>query len=93
MKNYNEIRGIRSEIDRLDRSLIDLLGQRNEYIRQLVELKTEVGEVWSKERVDEIIKSRVEWAMELGVNASLVEEIYKRIIVDSIIIQIKKMGA
>lgn len=67
---------IRAEIDRLDRQVIALLGQRFAYVKAASKFKTSETSVKAPERFQAMLKQRRTWAQEEGLNADAVEKMY-----------------
>ena len=76
-KECSTIQEIRTEIDRIDRQVIALFGERFQYVQEIVRFKSNEEEVEAKPRYDEVLKIRREWAKENGINPDVVETIYK----------------
>jgi isochorismate pyruvate lyase len=71
------INDIRAAIDRLDRQVIVLLGQRSAYVKAAAKFKTSETTVKSPERVQTMLKQRRIWAEEEGLNADMIETVYQ----------------
>jgi isochorismate pyruvate lyase len=80
---------IRSEIDRIDRHIIDLLGERLLFVREIVKYKSNEEEVKAKDRYKEVLKVRKEWAKEKDLDPEVIAEVYKTIIASFINEQLK----
>jgi isochorismate pyruvate lyase len=76
-KKCSTIQEVRTEIDRIDRQVIALFGERFEYVKEIVRFKSNEEEVAAKPRYDEVLKVRRKWAEENGINPDVVESIYK----------------
>lgn len=70
----------REKIDGVDQAIIELLAQRQFYVDQAVRFKSSVKDVQSPERVDQVIASVRAKAKEQGVNADIVEKMYREMI-------------
>lgn len=71
---------IRAEIDRLDRELLTLMGERFAYIRRMAELKREPGEAYDAGRVDEVLAKVAAEARRQGLDPALMESLWRRLI-------------
>jgi len=72
---------VRNEIDNIDREIVRLLAERLGYVKEVVKYKDPTPEaILATERRDAVLKSRREWAEELGFNPDTTEEIYKILI-------------
>ena len=76
LKECNTLEEVRIEIDKLDDKIVALIGARNSYIKQAARFKDTVDEVKNPERITEIIAKVRHKALELGMSANLLEEIY-----------------
>ncbi|MBE9180352.1 isochorismate lyase [Oculatella sp. LEGE 06141] len=71
---------IRAEIDRLDRQVIALWGQRFAYVKAASRFKTSEASVKAPERVQTVLNQRREWAEAEGLNPDIVEKLYHDLI-------------
>ena len=71
---------IRAEIDRLDRKVIALLGQRFTYVKAAAKFKTSETTVKAPERLQTMLKQRRVWAEEAGLNADAIEKMYQDLV-------------
>lgn len=84
MKSANRcstIEEVRSAIDTIDRELIQLLGKRFQYVKEIIKFKepTEEGIV-ARERYESVIRSRRELALRNGLDQDLIERIYRELL-------------
>lgn len=83
MKAPNEcetMTDIRAEIDRLDRQVIALLGQRFAYVQAASRFKTSATSVKAPERLQTMLEQRREWAEVEGLNPDVIENIYRDLV-------------
>lgn len=71
---------IRTEIDRLDRQVVALLGQRFAYVKAASKFKTSETTVRAPERLQAMLKQRRIWAEEVGLNADVIEKMYQDLV-------------
>jgi isochorismate pyruvate lyase len=71
---------IRAEIDRLDRQVLALLGQRFAYVKAAAKFKTSEITVRAPERLQLILQQRRVWAEEEGLNADAIEKMYQDLV-------------
>jgi isochorismate pyruvate lyase len=83
------IEEIRKGIDNIDRQIIELLGQRAEYVNEIIRFKSNKEEVEAKKRYDEVLRMRRQWATEQNLSPDIIETIYKVLIQHFIDIQIR----
>ena len=74
------IEEIRSEIDRLDRQIIDLFAERFQYVLAIVKFKQTAEDIVAQPRYDEVIATRGQWAAEKGLSAEVIESIYCKLL-------------
>jgi isochorismate pyruvate lyase len=80
MKSPNECNSlseIRSQIDQLDRQIIALLGRRFEYVKEVVNYKSNSSEIIAQERFNEVISSRRQLAIENNLSPDTIEKVYR----------------
>ena len=83
MKAPNEcsnIQEIRLEIDRIDREVIKSIGKRFEYVKAAAKFKTNENSVKAPERLKAMLQERRVWAEEEGVNADVIEKLYRDLV-------------
>ncbi|PZV07894.1 MAG: isochorismate-pyruvate lyase [Leptolyngbya sp.] len=71
---------IRAEIDRLDRQVIALLGQRFAYVKAASKFKTSGAAVKAPDRVQAMLQQRRVWAEAEGLNGDAIEALYSDLI-------------
>ena len=76
LKECKTLEEVRIEIDKLDDQIVELIGNRNSFIKQAAQFKNTVDEVKAPERIDEIIAKVRHKALTMGMSANLLEEIY-----------------
>jgi len=72
-KNIEEIR---NAIDGIDYQIMKLFSERYEFVKEIVKFKTDEASVIAENRQTEVIEKRREWAVELGLNPDLFEDIF-----------------
>ncbi len=71
---------IRAEIDRLDRQVVVLLGQRFAYVKAASKFKTSETTVRAPERLQVMLQQRRVWAEEEGLDADVIEKMYQDLV-------------
>ncbi|APZ42293.1 isochorismate lyase [Acidihalobacter ferrooxydans] len=84
---------IRAEIDRLDRAIVELLGQRYRYVLAAAKFKTSADSVRAKERFATMLEMRREWAVEEGLNADAIEKLYRDLVTHFIEEEMRRWSA
>lgn len=75
-ENCKSIEEIREAIDGIDYQILKLFGERYEFVKGIVKFKTDEASVIAENRQMEVIEKRREWAVELGLNPDLFEDIF-----------------
>ncbi len=71
---------LRSEIDRLDRQLVELLAVRSGYVARAAELKKARSAIVDEARIEQIIGKVRGYALGHGADPELIEAIYRAMI-------------
>ncbi len=71
---------IRTEIDRIDREVISLLGERYAFVKAASQFKKSPDQVKAQSRFDSMLKERRVWAEEQGLSADLIEKMYRDLV-------------
>jgi isochorismate pyruvate lyase len=71
---------IRAEIDRLDRQVVALLGQRFAYVKAASKFKTSETTIRAPERLQAMLQQRRVWAEEEGLDADAIEKMYQDLV-------------
>jgi isochorismate pyruvate lyase len=75
------IEEVRLQIDEIDRDIIDLIGKRLSFIREIIKFKNNADDVYAKKRFLDVIRIRREIAALHHLNPDVIESIY-RILMD-----------
>ncbi len=71
---------IRAEIDRLDRQVVALIGQRFGYVKAASKFKSSATTVAAPERFEAMLTQRRAWATEEGLNADAIERMFRDLV-------------
>lgn len=71
---------IRTEIDQIDRLIVDLLGTRLGYVHAAAKFKTSETTVRALDRVASMLEDRERWASEAGLQPEPIRQLYKNLI-------------
>ena len=75
-----DMQDIRAEIDRIDKEVIRLLGQRFEYVQAASQFKTSATSVRAPERFKAMLEQRRAWAQEAGLDGGVIENVYRDLV-------------
>lgn len=76
IKKCSSLEEARAQIDKIDDKIVELIAQRNAYIRELAHFKTSIDEIKAKDRVDNVINRMRSRAIELDLSPNLINELY-----------------
>lgn len=80
MRECDSLDEVREQIDRLDREIVRLLGERTGYARQAARFKVSADDVEAPRRVEQIVAGVRRLASEHGADPDLVERLYRAMI-------------
>ncbi len=80
MRECSSLQEVREEVDKLDTQIVALIAQRNEYIKQAARFKSSVAEVKADDRIESLIMRLRTQALELGISANMIEDLFKLMI-------------
>ena len=76
----NSLDEVRAEIDRLDRQVIELLGERFAYVKAAAQFKSSLVNVQASERFSDMLQDRRLWAEAVGLSADVIEKMYRDLV-------------
>ena len=76
MKECNSLKEVRAEIDQVDDKIVELIAERNRYIKQAARFKNTIAEVKAPDRIDAVIQRLRRKALDLDLNPNLVADLY-----------------
>ncbi len=71
---------IREGIDIIDKQLIELIGNRFQYVKEIVKFKSNQTDIEAKPRYTEVLNVRRQWAIEQNLSPDVIESVYKILI-------------
>ena len=71
---------VRTEIDRIDREIVALLGRRAGYVHAAARFKPTEEAVAAPERQAAMFRARREWAVEQDLDPDFIENLYRELI-------------
>jgi isochorismate pyruvate lyase len=74
------INEVRDCIDIIDKQIIELIGHRFQYVKEIVRFKSSPEEVEARKRYHEVLEARRSWAVSQGLDPNVIENIYKTLI-------------
>lgn len=84
MIKCNSLEEVRTEIDKLDNKLVELISERSHLIRQAASFKNSVDEVKADDRVEFIMQKVRHKAIESGVSPNMISELFVIMIDDMV---------
>jgi len=91
MQKCNSLEEVRTEIDKLDTQLVDLISQRSHLIRQAAAFKDSVAEVKAEDRIAFILGRVRHHAIQKGVSPNMISELFKIMIDEMVETEIAEM--
>lgn len=79
MKCYS-LQEVRSQIDKIDRQIVELIAQRGHYVEQAAAFKKNMEGVEAPARVEEVIRTLTAYAGECGANPKVIENVFRTMI-------------
>lgn len=73
------IEDVRKEIDRIDNSIITLLGERSQYVETASKFKKDKESISAPDRLKSMLVQRKKWAFKNGLDPLFIEELFKNI--------------
>lgn len=77
----SSIAEVRAEIDRLDRAIIALIGERAAYVHAAARFKSSEGEVAAPDRQAAMLRDRRAWAQGADLDPDVIEKLYRDLVV------------
>jgi isochorismate pyruvate lyase len=71
---------VRAEIDRIDRAIVSLIGQRAGYVHAAARFKESEAAVAAPERQASMLQARREWAQEEDLDPDVIEKLYRDLV-------------
>ena len=76
MKTCTSLSEVRTEIDKIDSQLVELISERSHLIRQAASFKESVEEVKAEERIDFIMQRVRQQAIEKNISPNMISELF-----------------
>ncbi len=80
VKTCTTLDELRTEIDVLDDTIVELIAARNQYIHQAASFKESVAEVKAEDRVEAVLNRVRHKALTLGLSPNLITDLYRMMI-------------
>lgn len=80
----NSLDETRAQIDKVDDKIVELIAERNAYVKQLAYFRNSIEEIKSDDRIDDVINRVRTKAIELDLSPNLVNELFLRMIDDMV---------
>ncbi len=80
MKECHSLTEVREEIDKVDDRIIELIAERNNYIKQAARFKETIDQVKAPDRIEAVIQRLRHKALELDLSPNLINDLYTMMI-------------
>jgi len=80
MTRCNDLQEVRDNIDRLDKQILELIGERGGFVREAARLKSRREEIVDRPRIEAIIARVRKLAEEHGLAPDIAEAVYRNMI-------------
>ena len=80
IKECNSLEEVRTEIDKIDDKLVELISDRSHLIRQAAAFKNSVDEVKAEDRIEFILQKVRHSAIKADVSPNLISELFQMMI-------------
>jgi isochorismate pyruvate lyase len=84
IKTCNSLEETRTQIDKLDDQIVELIAARNSYVKQLAHFKNSVEEIKAEDRIADVINRVRAKAIEFDLSPNLINELFIRMIDDMV---------
>jgi isochorismate pyruvate lyase len=71
---------VRAEIDRIDRAIVAMLGERAGYVHAAARFKSSEADVAAPDRQASMLRARRAWAIEADHDPDVVEKLYRDLV-------------
>lgn len=79
-RDCQDMADIRAAIDHLDVQVIELLGQRFDYVKAAAKFKTDAQSVQAPERLQKMLQQQRQWAAAAGLEPDVIEQLYRNLV-------------
>lgn len=80
IKKCSSLDETRNNIDIVDNKIVELIAERNAYVKQLAYFKNSVSEIKAEDRINDVINRARAKAIELDLSPNLVNDLFIRMI-------------
>jgi len=80
MVKCNTLEEARTQIDKVDEKIVEMIALRNNYIKQIAKFKNSIEEVKSQERINDVVARARSKAIDLDLSPNLINDIFVRLI-------------
>lgn len=74
------IEEVRSEIDHIDRTIIEAIARRRDYVHAVMQFKRSESDVHAHERRRQMFAARRQWAEEMSLAPEMVEGLFRTMV-------------
>ena len=83
-ESFTSMREVRDGIDRIDREIVALLGERFRHIEAAARIKQDIEAIRDEPRIEEVVTNVRQAAVEQGVPAELAAALYRQLVEASV---------
>lgn len=77
VKKCNSLEEVRTEIDKIDDQIVDLISKRSHLVRQAASFKNSIEEVKADDRIDYILQKVRHSAIKADVSPNMISDLFK----------------
>ncbi len=80
MKECATLEELRTEVDKVDDQIVDLIAERNRYIHQASKFKQSIDEIKADDRIEAVINRVRHRALTAGLSPNMITSLYRMMI-------------
>lgn len=91
MRHCESLDEVRSEIDAIDRRIVELIAQRAGYVDQVLRFKSTPADVVAPTREAQVVRNVRAAAVELGTDPDVTERVFRAMIAGFVAYELRRM--
>ncbi|MFT5836164.1 MAG: isochorismate pyruvate lyase [Sulfurimonas sp.] len=92
MVECNSLEEVRTEIDKLDTKLVELISQRSRFVRKAASFKDTIDDVKADDRIEYIMQTVRHKAIELNLSPNMISELFTIMIDEMVELEISEFS-